>query len=108
VKCPAGVKYAYGVRNRCGGEGFISFHLMRSGKYHNLQSKLFHREQSERFHFLLRLNALNIGRGACQGVQKHRPSRQARPSSSLLVPKANASAFSIKRTFGALKMKSLR
>ena len=49
--------------------GFISFHLMRSGKYHNLQSKLFHREQSERFHLLLRLNALNIGRGACQGSE---------------------------------------
>ena len=49
--------------------GFISFHLMRSGKYHNLQSKLFHRERSERFHFLLRLNALNIGRGSCQGSE---------------------------------------
>ena len=49
--------------------GFISFHLMRSGKYHNLQSELFHRERSERFHFLLRLNALNIGRGSCQGSE---------------------------------------
>ena len=49
--------------------GFISFHLMRSGKYHNLQSKLFHRERSERFRFLLRLNALNIGRGACRGSE---------------------------------------
>ena len=51
--------------------GFISFHLMRSGKYHNLQSKLFHRERSERFHFLFGQNALNIGRGACQG-EPHR------------------------------------
>ena len=69
---------------------------MRSGKYHNLQSKLFHGEQSERFHFLLRLNALNIGRGACRGVQKHRPSRQASPSPSAPAMKkalANASAF---------------
>ena len=49
--------------------GFISFHLMRSGKYHNLQSKLFHRELSERFHFLLRFKTLNIGRGACRGVR---------------------------------------
>ena len=49
--------------------GFISFHLMRSGKYHNLQSKLFHRERSERFHFLFGQNALNIGRGACQGSE---------------------------------------
>ena len=91
--CSANVKYACGVWNRCGGEALFHIHLMRSVKFHNLQSKLFHRERSERFHFLLRLNALNIGRGACQGVQKHRPIRQARPSSSLLVPKANASAF---------------
>ena len=53
VKCPAGVKYACGVWNRCGGEGFISFHLMRSIKYHNLQSKLFHRELSERFRLII-------------------------------------------------------
>ena len=44
VKCPAGVKYAFGVWNRCGGEGFISFHLMRSIKYHNSRSELFHIE----------------------------------------------------------------
>ena len=49
--------------------GFISFHLMRSIKYHNLQSKLFHRERSERFHFLFGQDALNIGRGACQGSE---------------------------------------
>jgi hypothetical protein len=66
---------------------------MRSIKYHNLQSKLFHRELSERFHFLLRFKTLNIGRGACRVVQKHRASRQARPSPALPVPKANASVF---------------
>ena len=152
--------------------GFISFHLMWSGKYHNLQSKLFHREQSERFHFLLRLNALNIGREACQGSEhraacgrwsgalsrkKQRAVRRApRPRwlhitrfrlwrklihyAPRPLPKMRAfwgtplqgdyvsdrkgrwfesnrgsqkstciaSAFSIKRTFGAWKMKSLR
>ena len=93
MKCPAGVKYAFGVWNRCGGEGFISFHLTRSVKYHNSRSELFHRELSERFHFLLRFKTLNIGRGACRVVQKHRASRQARPSPALPVPKANASVF---------------
>ena len=44
----------------------------------------------------LRFKTLNIGRGAFQVVQKHRPSRQARPSPSAPAMKkalANASAF---------------
>ena len=67
VKCPTGVKYACGVWNRCGGEGFISFHLMRSIKFHNLQSKLFHRERQRAISLLFRLSVLNQKRGACRG-----------------------------------------
>ena len=61
------VKYACGVWNRCGGEGFISFHLMRSIKFHNLQSKLFHRERQRAISLLFRLSVLNQKRGACRG-----------------------------------------